>query len=153
FGRWMVAHSQGTGWVLLVLAAALGGFAAWRARSRTGLTAGQVGLGVLDGLWLLTGGVILLQAMRLLAGPMSRRGASPDVCYTMLRRLPWVEAGPVFAIAAMVLVLLAGARRTWPRAAAGAFAALTAAVLILGRFSPAMLGLGVVAAALSLWPG
>lgn len=153
FGRWMVAHAQGTGWVLLVLAAALGGFAAWRARSRAGLTAGQVGLGVLDGLWLLTGGVILLQALRLLAGPMSSRAASPDVYYTLLRRLPWMEAGAVFAIAAMVLVLLIGARRTRPRAAAGAFAALTAAGLIMGGFSPAVLGLGVAAVVLSLWPG
>lgn len=153
FGRWTIAHAQGAGWVLLALAAALGGFAAWRARRRAGLTAGQVGLGVLDGLWFLTGGVILLQATRLLAGPMSSRAASPDVYYTLLRRLPWMEAGATLAIIALALVLVTGARRTRPRVIGGAFVALTSVVLIVGGFSPVMLGLGVVAVGLSLWPG
>ncbi len=152
FGRWMIAHKQATGWVLLALAAALGGFAAWRARRGAGLTAKQAGLGALDGLWFLTGGVILLQSTRLLAGPMSSRAASPDVYYTLLRRLPWMEAGAVFAIVALALLLLTGVRRTRPRVTGGAFAVLTAVVLILGGFSPVLLGLGVVAAGLSLWP-
>lgn len=153
FGRWMIAHKQATGWVLLALAAALGGFAAWRARRGAGLTAKQVGQGVLDGLWFLTGGVILLQATRLLAGPMSSRAASPDVYYTLLRRLPWMEAGAVLAIVALVLLLLTGARRARPRVTGGALAVLTAMVLIVGGFSPVLLGLGVVAVGLSLWPG
>lgn len=153
FGRWMIVHSQGTGWGLLVLAAALGGFAAWRARRRAGLTAGQVGLGLADGLWFLTAGVVLLQATRLLAGPMSSRAASPDVYYTLLRRLPWMEAGAVLVIAALALGLLAGARRTRPRLTAGLFAGLTAVVLIVGGFSPAMLAAGVLAVGLSLGPG
>lgn len=153
FGRWTIAHAQGAGWALLALAAALGGFAAWRARRRAGLTAGQVGLGVLDGLWFLTGGVILLQATRLLAGPMSSRAASPDVYYTLLRRLPWMEAGATLAIIALALVLVTGARRPRPRVIGGAFVALAAVVLIVGGFSPVMLGLGVVAVGLSLWPG
>src|SRR5690606_32883026 len=135
------------------LAAALGGFAAWRARRAAGLTAGQVGQGVLDGLWFLTGGVILLQATRLLAEPMSSRAASPDVYYTLLRRLPWMEARAVVAICALVLLRLTGARRTWPRVTGGALAVLTAVVLIIGGFSPVLLGLGVVAVGLSLWPG
>ncbi|WP_433948267.1 M20/M25/M40 family metallo-hydrolase [Brevundimonas diminuta] len=153
FGRWMIAHAQGTGWVLLALAAALGGFAAWRARRRAGLTAGQVGLGVLDGLWFLTGGVILVQAARLLAGPLSSRADSPDVYYTLLRRLPWMEAGATLTIIALALVLLTGARRARPRVIGGAFAVLTAVVLLVGGFSPVMLGLGVAAIILSLWPG
>lgn len=153
FGRWVIAHKQATGWVLLALAAALGGFAAWRARRGAGLTAKQVGLGALDGLWFLTGGVILLQATRLLAGPMSSRAASPDVYYTLLRRLPWMEAGAVLPIVALALLLLTGARRTRPRVTGGALAVLTAVVLILGGFSPVLLGLGVAAAGLSLWPG
>ncbi|MGX1691861.1 M20/M25/M40 family metallo-hydrolase [Brevundimonas naejangsanensis] len=153
FGRWMIAHKQATGWVLLALAAALGGFAAWRARRGAGLTAGQVGLGALDGLWFLTGGVILLQATRLLAGPMSSRAASPDAYYTLLRRLPWMEAGAVLAIVALVLLLLTGARRARPRVTGGALAVLTAMVLIVGGFSTVLLGLGVVAVGLSLWPG
>ncbi|WP_292057232.1 M20/M25/M40 family metallo-hydrolase [Brevundimonas sp. UBA5936] len=153
FGRWMVAHAQGTGWVLLALAALLGGFAAWRVRRRAGLTAGQVGLGVLDGVWFLTGGVILVQATRLLAGPMSSRADSPDVYYTLLRRLPWMEAGATLAIVALALVLLTGARRARPRVIGGALAVLTAVVLLVGGFSPVMLGLGVAAIILSLWPG
>ena len=153
FGRWMIAHKQATGWVLLALAAALGGFAAWRARRGAGLTAKQVGLGALDGLWFLTGGVILLQATRLLAGPMSSRAASPDVYYTLLRRLPWMEAGAVLAIVALALLLLTGARRARPRVTGGALAVLTAMVLIVGGFSPVLLGLGVVAVGLSLWSG
>ena len=153
FGHWVIAHRQATGWILLALAAALGGFAAWRARRSAGLTAGQVGLGLLDGLWFLTGGVILLQATRLLAGPMSSRAASPDIYYTLLRRLPGMEAGAVFAIVALALLLLTGARRRRPRVTGGALAVLTAAVLLIGGFSPVMLGLGAVAIILSLWPG
>lgn len=153
FGRWMIAHAQGTGWVLLALAAALGGFAAWRARRRAGLTAGQVGLGILDGLWFLTGGVILVQATRLLAGPLSSRADSPDVYYTLLRRLPWMEAGAMLTIIALALVLLTSARRARPRVIGGAFAVLIAVVLLVGGFSPVMLGLGVAAIILSLWPG
>lgn len=153
FGRWMIAHAQGTGWVLLALTAAFGGFAAWRARRRAGLTAGRVGLGVLDGLWFLTGGVILVQAARLLAGPLSSRADSPDVYYTLLRRLPWMEAGATLTIIALALVLLTGARRARPRVIGGAFAVLTAVVLLVGGFSPVMLGLGVAAIILSLWPG
>ncbi|MBD7942042.1 M20/M25/M40 family metallo-hydrolase [Brevundimonas guildfordensis] len=153
FGRLMIAHTQAAGWVLLALAAAMGGFAAWRARRRAGLTATQAGLGVLDGLWFLTGGVILLQAARLLAGPMSSRAASPDVYYTLLRRLPWMEAGAALAIAALALLLLAGARRARPLATGATFAVMTAVVLILGGFSRELLALGIVAVALSLWPG
>src|SRR5690606_35313134 len=153
FGRWMIAHKQATGWVLLALAAALGGFAAWRSRRGAGLTAKQVGLGALDGLWFLAGGVVLLQATRLLAGPMSSRAASPDVCYTLLRRVPWMEAGAVLVIAALALVLHAGTGLTRPRLTAGPVASLTAVVLIVGGFSPAMLVAGVVAVGLSLGPG
>nr|WP_303692140.1 M20/M25/M40 family metallo-hydrolase [Brevundimonas naejangsanensis] len=153
FGRWVIAHKQATGWVLLALAAALGGFAAWRARRGAGLTAKQVGLGALDGLWFLTGGVILLQATRLLAGPMSSRPASPDVYYTLLRRLPWMEAGAALAALALALVLLTGARRARPRVIGAAFAVQTAVVLLVGGFSLVMLGLGVAAIILSLWSG
>ncbi len=156
FGRWMIAHKQATGWVLLALAAALGGFAAWRARRGAGLTAKQVGLGALDGLWFLTGGVILLQATRLLAGPMSSRAASPDVYYTLLRRLPWMEAGAFLTILALALLFLIGARRSRPRMVAATIAVLTVLVLLIGGFDektgPVMFGAGFIAAILSLWP-
>ncbi len=157
FGRWVIAHKQATGWVLLALAAALGGFAAWRARRGAGLTAKQVGLGALDGLWFLTGGVILLQATRLLAGPMSSRPASPDVYYTLLRRLRWMEAGAVLTVLALGLLFLIGARRSRPLMVAATIAVLTALVLLIGDFDEKtrsiMFGAGAVAVILSLWPG
>ncbi|WP_292037862.1 MULTISPECIES: M28 family peptidase [unclassified Brevundimonas] len=152
FGRLMLSHSAATGWVLLGLTALLGGFAAWRARRATGLSAGQVGRGLLDGLWFLSAGLVLAQAVRLLAGPMSSRAASSETYYVLLRRLPWMEAGAVLTILALALLFLTGARRSRPRTVAGITAALTALVLLVGGFSPVLLGAGVIAAALSLWP-
>ncbi|WP_296174188.1 M28 family peptidase [uncultured Brevundimonas sp.] len=152
FGRWMLSHSAATGWALLGLTALLGGFAAWRARRATGLSAGQVGRGLLDGLWFLTAGLVLAQAVRLLAGPMSSRAASSETYYVLLRRLPWMEAGAVLTILALALLFLTGARRSRPRAVAGGVAILTVLVLLIGGFSPIMLSAGVIAAGLSLWP-
>ena len=152
FGRWMLSHSAAMGWGLLGLTALLGAFAAWRARQTTGLTAGQVGRGLLDGLWFLSSGLILAQAVRLLAGPMSSRAASSETYYVLLRRLPWMEAGAVLTILALALMFLTGARRLRPRTIAGVVAVLTLLVLLVGGFSPVMLAAGVVAAALSLWP-
>ncbi|MGH7025743.1 M20/M25/M40 family metallo-hydrolase [Brevundimonas sp.] len=152
FGRWMLSHSAAMGWGLLGLTALFGSFAAWRARRATGLTAGQVGRGLLDGLWFASAGLVLAQAVRLLAGPMSSRAASSETYYVLLRRLPWMEAGAVLTILALTLLFLIGARRSRPRTAAGTIAALTLVVLLIGGFSPVMLGAGLIAAALSLWP-
>ncbi|MNQ79936.1 hypothetical protein D3C85_948970 [compost metagenome] len=140
------------GWGLLGLTALLGGFAAWRARRATGLTAAQVGRGMLDGLWFLSAGLVLAQAVRLLAGPAASRATSSETYYVLLRRLPWMEAGAVLSILALALLALTGARRSRPRAVAGAVAVLTLLVLLIGGFSPIMLGAGLIAAALSLWP-
>lgn len=156
FGRLMLSHSATTGWLLLGLTALFGGFAAWRARRATGLTASQLGRGLLDGLWFLSAGLVLAQAVRLLAGPMSSRAASSETYYVLLRRLPWMEAGAVLAILALTLLFLTGARRSRPRVIAGTVAILTLLILLLGGFDertgPIMLGVGVVAAGLSLWP-
>jgi len=152
FGRLMLSHSASTGWGLLGLTAALGAFAAWRARRATGLTLGQVGRGLLDSLWFLSAGLVLAQAVRLLAGPMSSRAASSETYYVLLRRLPWMEAGAVLTILALALLFLTGARRSRPRTMAGVVAVLTALVLLIGGSSPVLLGAGVVAAGLSLWP-
>ncbi|HEY1073150.1 M20/M25/M40 family metallo-hydrolase, partial [Brevundimonas sp.] len=152
FGRLMLSHSAAMGWGLLGLAALLGGFAAWRARRATGLTAAQVGRGLLDGLWFLSAGLVLAQAVRLLAGPMSSRAASSETYYVLLHRLPWMEAGAVLTILALALLFLTGARRSRPRVIAGTVAVLTLLTLLIGGFSPVMLGAGVIAAALSLWP-
>lgn len=152
FGRWMLSHSTATGWGLLGLTALFGAFAAWRARRATGLTAEQVSRGMLDGLWFASAGLVLAQAVRLLAGPMSSRAASSETYYVLLRRLPWMEAGAVLTILALALLLLTGARRQRPRTVAGVVAILTVLVLLIGGFSPVMLGAGLIAAALSLWP-
>nr|WP_314431455.1 M28 family peptidase [uncultured Brevundimonas sp.] len=152
FGRWMLSHSAGAGWALLGLTALFGAFAAWRARRATGLSAGQVGHGLLDGLWFLSAGLVLAQAVRLLAGPMSSRAASSETYYVLLRRLPWMEAGAVLTILALALLFLTGARWSRPRTVAATVAVLTLLVLLIGGFSPVMLGAGVIAAALSLWP-
>lgn len=152
FGRLMLSHSTAMGWGLLGLTALLGGFAAWRARRATGLTAAQVGCGLLDGLWFLSAGLVLAQAVRLLAGPMSSRAASSETYYVLLHRLPWMEAGAVLTILALALLFLTGARRSRPRMIAGTVAILTTLVLLIGGFSPVMLGAGVIAVALSLWP-
>ncbi|WP_313471832.1 M28 family peptidase [Brevundimonas sp.] len=152
FGRLMLSHSAAMGWGLLGLTALLGGFAAWRARRATGLTAAQVGRGLLDGLWFLSAGLVLAQAVRLLAGPMSSRAASSETYYVLLHRLPWMEAGAVLTILALALLFLTGARRSRPRVIAGTVAVLTLLTLLIGGFSPVMLGAGVIAAALSLWP-
>lgn len=152
FGRLMLSHSAAMGWGLLGLTALLGGFAAWRARRATGLTAAQVGRGLLDGLWFLSAGLVLAQAVRLLAGPMSSGAASSETYYVLLHRLPWMEAGAVLTILALALLFLTGARRSRPRVIAGTVAVLTLLTLLIGGFSPVMLGAGVIAAALSLWP-
>ena len=152
FGRLMLSHSAAMGWALLGLTALFGGFATWRARRATGLSAGQVGRGLLDGLWFLSAGLVLAQAVRLLAGPMSSRAASSETYYVLLRRLPWMEAGAVLTILALTLFLLTGARRQRPRTVAGVVAVLTLLVLLIGGFSLIMLGAGLIAAALSLWP-
>jgi len=152
FGRWMLSHSAATGWALLGLTALFGGFAAWRARRAVSLSAGQVGRGMLDGLWFASGGLVLAQAVRLLAGPVVTRHTSSETYYVLLRRLPWMEAGAVLTILALALLFLTGARRQQPRTAAGVVAVLTVLVLLIGGFSPVMLGAGLIAAALSLWP-
>ncbi|MFK0297894.1 M20/M25/M40 family metallo-hydrolase [Brevundimonas sp. NPDC090276] len=152
FGRLILSHSAAMGWGLLGMTALLGGFAAWRARRAIGLTPAQVGRGLLDGLWFLSAGLVLAQAVRLLAGPMSSRAASSETYYVLLRRLPWMEAGAVLTILALALLFLTGARRQRPRMVAGTVAVLTLLVLLIGGFSPVMLGAGVIAAGLSLWP-
>src|SRR6478672_8157480 len=71
FGRVIVGHAPATGWLLLGLAFLALAAALWRARSRAGLTFADLGRGVVDGLWFLSTGLVLTQAVRLLAGPLS----------------------------------------------------------------------------------
>jgi hypothetical protein len=150
-GRFLIVHAPGFGWVLLALTAGLGGFAAWGARHRTGLQAVDVGRGMLSGLWLLAMAVVVTQGVRVLAGPTAGRAESADAYYTLLRRLPWMEAGAVLAVTAVALAALAGRAALGARLLSGVVILAVAAVTILGGLDPVLLGAGGVAIALSVW--
>jgi hypothetical protein len=149
-GLFTIVHSPGFGWVLLGLTAGLGAFAAWGARHATGLRAADVGRGILSGLWLLSMGLVVAQGVRLLAGPLSSRAESAEVYYTLLRRLPWMEAGTGLAMAAVALALLAGRQVLGGRLLAGIAGVATLTALILGGFDVVILVAGLLAIGLSL---
>ena len=150
-GLGVISHAPGMGWILLALTAALGGFAAWGARHATGLKAADVGRGMLSGVWVLAMGIVVAHGVRVLAGPLSSRAESADVYYTLLRRLPWMEAGTGLAMAAVALALLAGREALGPKLLAGVVVLAFAASLILGGFDPVVLGAGILALGLSVW--
>ncbi|CAL1691046.1 hypothetical protein MMB232_01181 [Brevundimonas subvibrioides] len=150
-GRVFIVHSTGLGWTLLVLAGALLAFAAWGARHATGLSAADVGRGLLSGLWLLAMGIVVTHGVRALTGPSAARAESAEVYYTLLRRLPWMEAGAGLAVVAVALAALAGRAALGPRLLAGVVIASVAAILVLSGRDYALLGAGGIAIALSLW--
>lgn len=152
FGRVIVGHAPATGWLLLGLAFLALAAALWRARSRAGLTFADLGRGMVDGLWFLSAGLVLTQAVRLLAGPMSARAASAEAYYTLLARLPWMEAGTALTVLALTLALLGGRTRPDRRVVAGAIAATAVLALILGGVNVMVIGAAVVAIGLSLFP-
>lgn len=149
FGRLTIRHPPFMGWVLLGLAGLLGGYAAWTVRRRADLTLPDVGRGMLDGLWLIASGLVMASAVRVLGGPMTARVDSPDVYYTLLRRLPWMEAGVALALLAACLTLMAGRDRAGRRIVTGVLGAALAVSLILGGFDPVVLGAAAAAIALS----
>ena len=152
FGLAVVRYAPGVGWLLLAAAAGLTGFAAWGALHATGVRLADVGKGVASGLWLLSSGLVLAQAVRVLGGPIGRRVDSPETYYTLLRRLPWMEAGVGLAMLAVVLMLLAGRGRIGRRLVAGVLVVAGLLTAILGGFDPAGAGALVVALALTFWP-
>jgi hypothetical protein len=152
FGRVIVRHAPATGWLLLGLAFLGLGAAMWRARSHAGLTFADMGRGIVDGLWFLSTGLVLTQAVRLLAGPMSARAESADAYYTLLARLPWMEAGTALTVFALGLALLGGRTRPDRRVVAGGIAATAVLALILGGVNVIVIGAAVVAVGLSLFP-
>lgn len=153
FGRVIVSHSPATGWLLLGLTIALLALACWRARFRAGLTFADVGRGVVDGLWFLSSGLVVTLAVRLLAGPLSARAEDARAYYTLLARLPWMEAGVVLSVLALTLAVLGG--RTGPdrRVVAGAIALVAVAATVMGGVDLVLLGAAVLAVGLSLVPG
>lgn len=150
FGRVVLGHAPGTGWVLLGLAFALWGLALWAARRDAGLDWRSLARGAADGLWFLTAGLVLTGAVRLLAGPMGERAGSAELYYTLLRRLPWIEAGAALSVAALALFLLAGRDLAPRRAVAAAIAVLTV-IAALGGGGHVIIGAGVIAVGLSLF--
>ena len=153
FGRLVVGHPPVMGWGLLGLAFLGLGIAVWRARSHAGLTFAEAGRGAIDGLWFLSTGLVLTQLVRLLAGPLSGRAESADAYYTLLARLPWMEAGAALTVLAVALALFGGRTRLDRRIVAGAIAVAAVAALVLGGLNPVVIGAGVIAAGLSFFPG
>jgi len=153
FGRAVVAHPPVLGWALLALAAVLLGLAAWRARARAGLTVRDAGRGAVDGLWFLSTGLVLAQAVRLLGGPMAARADSADAYYVLLARLPWLEAGVAAALLALVLMLIGGRARLDRRWLAGGVVLVSVAAQVYGGFDPVLTVASLVAASLSALPG
>ena len=150
-GRFSIVHSLDLGWTLLMITAVLWAFAAWGARHAIRLTAADVGRGMLSGVWVLAMGIVVAHGARVLAGPLTARAESADVYYTLLRRLPWMEAGTGLAMSAVALALLAGRDALGPRLLSGVVIIAVVTSVILGGFDPIVLGAGVVAIALSLW--
>jgi hypothetical protein len=153
FGRIVIGHPPVIGWGLLVLALAGLGVAVWRARVHAGLTLPDIGRGAVDGLWFLTTGMVLTQCVRVLAGPMAGRAESADAYYTLLARLPWMEAAAAVTVLAVALALLGGRTRPDRRIVAGAVAAAALIALVLGGMDPVLIGAAVIAIGLSLVPG
>lgn len=154
FGRIVVSHPPAAGWGLLALALVLLGAAAWRAGSRAGLTLADAGRGALDGLWFVAAGLVLTQAVRTLAGPMSGRAESAEAYYTLLARLPWMEAGAALTVLALMMALLGGRGRPDRRITAVALALAAVVALGLGGFgNPVVIVASLVAIGLSLAPG
>ena len=150
-GRVFLSQAPATGWVLLGLTGALFALAFWGARHATRLTAAEVGRGLLSGLWALSAGLVLTQAVRLLAGPLSSRAESADAYYVLLRRLPWMEAGTGLTVLAVGLVVLAGREAVGRRVLAGVVAVAALLATILGGFNPIVIGAAVVALGLGWW--
>ena len=148
-GKFTVRHAPAAGWVLLALTAVLGGFAGWAARRRAGLTLPDVGRGMLDGLWLVASGMVLANGVRVLGGPMSARAESADAYYTLLRRLPWMEAGVALSLLAVCLTLMAGRDRAGRIVVTSVLGVALLASVLLGGFDPVVLGAAIVAIGLS----
>ena len=154
FGRVIVSHPPAAGWGLLALALALLAVAAWRAKTRAGLTLADVGRGALDGLWFVAAGLVLTQAVRTLAGPMSGRAESAEAYYTLLGRLPWMEAGAALTVLALMMAVLGGRGRPDRRVTALALAVAAVVALALGGLAnPVVIVASLVAIGLSLAPG
>ncbi|MGV8928884.1 MAG: M20/M25/M40 family metallo-hydrolase [Brevundimonas sp.] len=152
FGRIVISHAPVVGWALLGLAFLSLGLAFWRARTHAGLTLAETRHGAVDGLWFLSTGLVLTPLVRLLAGPMSARADSADAYYTLLGRMPWMEAGAALTVLAVALALFGDRTRLDRRIVAGVIAVAAVATVILGGPDPVIIGAAAVSIGLSLLP-
>ncbi len=147
-GRVVLVHPAGLGWGLLAVTLAAFGLAVWRWRDEASPAA--IGRGAIEALFAAVVAVIAAWAARGLAGPMGERygAGGADLYYTLLRRLPWIEAGIGLALAGVLLAVLLGRARLRPRwQAAGVAALAVPGVLAAGPDVPLLV---CVAAALGL---
>jgi len=153
FGRLLISHSPFAGWILLGLSLMGLAYSVWRARTATGLGAKQLWQGMLDGVWFLSASLVLSQGVRMLAGPLQMRVDGVSFYYTLLRRLPWMEAATALVVLGLAFLLMSGGRASHRRVLGYGLALVTLAVAVLGKGGPVYVGAGAVAAVLSLWPG
>lgn len=146
-GHGIVAHAPQTGWVLLAITAVLTLFAVWGGRHATGLPYADIGRGVLGGVWVIAAGLVLAQAVRLLAGPAT----SGDSYYVLMARLPWIEGGAVLTVLAVGFVALAGRDILGRGVVTGVVAFAALAATLLGGVNVIVLGAAVVALGLGFW--
>lgn len=153
FGRLVLSHPPFVGWILLALSLAGLAYGVRRARAVTGLGPLQLVQGMLDAVWFLSASLILSQGIRLLAGPAQIRVDGVSYYYTLLRRLPWMEAATALVVLGLAFVVLSGARASHRRVLGYGLALVTVAVAVIGKGGWFFIGTGAVAAVLSLWPG
>ena len=146
-----VALPAWSGWAILLAAAGSLGGAGWLWRREAGW--GDIGRGALDALFALLAAFTFAWAVRGLAGPMGDRyGAGPELYYTMLRRLPWIEAGLALALLGLLIALLAGRARIRPVWWAGGLALSAAVAVPAGGLNLVVLIVAGLAAALAFAP-
>lgn len=150
-GLVIVAYPAVVGWVLLGLAVVILAVAVWRARRLAGLGLIDMGRGALDGVWFLTTGFVVAQAVRAVAG--HARLESSEAYYTMMARLPWLEVAVGLALLAVALAAFARHNARFRLALGAVLVVATIVTTVLSGFSPIVVGAAVVALGLSVAPG
>lgn len=149
FGVTVVAHAPAWGWLPLAAIAGLLAFAWISLRPASRPSPGAIGIGALEGARFLAAGWVLASAVRLVGGPALGRAESAEAYYTLLARLPWMEAGVTLAVTAVGLAIMAGVRGRWAAVGLGV-AAL--AGLALGGLDWILVGAAVVGVGLGFVP-
>lgn len=151
-GWFVLSHTPAVGWLLLALTAGLTALTIWRVRRKTDLTFTDIARGGVDGLRFLTVAIVLTQAVRTLAGPLTAPGMSSDTYYTLLARLPWMEAATALTVLGVTLLLLSGRRQIDRRRVALVTTLAAAVALTVGHFNLPFLILSLIAIGLSWVP-